>query len=1106
MQIFTPFLCLVTIVQFACSCDQTFYTNENGTDHEGCLEEGGCLTLDYVLTNLDLLIDSNGMYYDDCVCIVITYSQDVLVDEFNLTYAKYQNLTLTGVGNPTLNFHRTNVSQQILFSGHIETGYTFYIEGITIINVNRIKFDTFYILKFKDCTIAHCSRFEFHSMFQMAFYTCLVEHNRGSVNNRELIFVADNINKFYIIDSIFVYNTYNDGTIINKIPSSFVYGIYSPVMVLIDNSTFSSNNASIFKSERLSKSNEITYITILFFDSTFTNNTSTLPHIVKLEIGSLHNFDYTNDVTLAKNVLFGRVSFQNLVFSNNTASSSKEDFNSAAILKLENAVDNNHALGARQRNNINMENLTFSSNLATALSIKKVYVTLSPPMYFFNNHGVYGGAIQSIGSIFKTYLFENQTIGPIMIFEQNTAELGGALYSRGEPYCSYIFIQDKYNGPANKSYFQAIDNYALSTGNDVFIYNPNCGQFVEETIDFSTGPNYINFTNSKMELFFGQKIHHTAIVTDYKGHFESCLSQVNPVYSDNSGSVELMGGTETLLTSGYTVTDMYFSSINSSLQNVSISLVFACFNLDTFGSIDITISPCPFGYEFKHDLGICECIHAKEMNCDNGLGFACIKHNYWIGEIKTKDFDDDKTNVEIHNCQYPFCTRNLKPCPIQGLHDTHFELPSQQDDQCNGLNGGLLCRGCREGAVFTFEAVKCIPVSHCHEWHPYIVILCAIAFQLLLSFLIIASLKTRYKTGIGHIYGPVFFLSLMKILPFGSDKSLYNLKIVLSLFQSIALLNLEVIGEIPWCFFQECNHLLNYSIRLAAPLIVIVPLLINLRITKRFLPRQYSRLQFSALELVAFLFFICYWSVSNTSINLLTPHISKILGWRVSVSLDAVYLRDPIHIVGFVFAVLILGFICLPLVVLITFAPIIQKRFRMYHIQPLLDSFHSAYKRPFRWYSGVYFIAWIVLNCDLPYLATKVTIFAVSLMHFMIQPYHYQWLNAIDTFLLIIACLICSLLPGDMATTTLKLEEIIVIYIVVIVVIIYIVVGGCVMIFKTQLLILRNKMTEAMSSKRRNSIQHELHSDILDSGDIDILSRSTPTVTVLDINSNTSDT
>ena len=51
----------------------------------------------------------------------------------------------------------------------------------------------------------------------------------------------------------------------------------------------------------------------------------------------------------------------------------------------------------------------------------------------------------------------------------------------------------------------------------------------------------------------------------------------------------------------------------------------------------------------------------------------------------------------------------IPPCPIIGLAQISNQLPIVQDEQCNRLYGGALCRSCKEDAVLIFEAVKCIP-------------------------------------------------------------------------------------------------------------------------------------------------------------------------------------------------------------------------------------------------------------------------------------------------------------------------------------------------------------------------------------------------------------
>ena len=102
------------------------------------------------------------------------------------------------------------------------------------------------------------------------------------------------------------------------------------------------------------------------------------------------------------------------------------------------------------------------------------------------------------------------------------------------------------------------------------------------------------------------------------------------------------------------------------------------------------------------------------------FGVACIRHGYWLGKINPDDVLVEDTLNHTAPCQYPYCKTDLPPCPISGLSQTYNKLPVAQYEQCNGLYGGLLCRSCREDAVFSFEAVNCIPSSNCEPWQPYV--------------------------------------------------------------------------------------------------------------------------------------------------------------------------------------------------------------------------------------------------------------------------------------------------------------------------------------------------------------------------------------------------
>ena len=188
--------------------------------------------------------------------------------------------------------------------------------------------------------------------------------------------------------------------------------------------------------------------------------------------------------------------------------------------------------------------------------------------------------------------------------------------------------------------------------------------------------------------------------------------------------------------------------------------------------------------------GTCECmdIASHDVQCDFVLGVACIRHGYWLGNINADNVLED-TLIDTAPCQYPYCKADLLPCPITGLAQTYNQLPIAQDEQCNGLYGGLLCRSCRKDAVFSFEAVNCIPSSNCKPWQPYVTLVLVVVFQLVLGFGIVIVLKASFKTGIGHLYGPLFFVAVLRLVPFGYYKEYVLLKFTVSVFQSVLLLN-----------------------------------------------------------------------------------------------------------------------------------------------------------------------------------------------------------------------------------------------------------------------------------------------------------------------------
>ena len=745
--------------------------------------------------------------------------------------------------------------------------------------------------------------------------------------------------------------------------------------------------------------------------------------------------------------------------------------------------------------NLHISNINIINNTGTGLKLKQLKVFFNN-ITFYNNTGVYGGGM----SLYRTRIY---LTGPL-IFERNKALFGGAIY---------IAIAETFDHPYCTTFEQITftSNSAGTIGADVFIEDGfSVSQIIyfafpciNETIPISvrgdhiiSGPYNITInpqSNSTINLFPGQKLTYSAKVTDYFGNLTSCLVNIILECGNNvCEHVQLTGETQSLLSTGNFTTNQYLTS-NVEHHDYSLKLQFLCLNTNAEVYANVNLTSCHLGYVFQTPQpiqGTCECVHiaSDDVQCDFVLGVACIRHGYWLGKINADNALED-TVIDTAPCQYPYCKTDLPPCPIIGLTQTYNQLPTTEDEQCNGLYGGLLCRSCRENAVFSFEAVNCIPSSNCEPWQPYVTLVLVVVFQLVLGFGIVLGLKASFKTGIGHLYGPLFFIAVLRLVPFGYYKEYDQLKFIISIFQSVLLLNLEVFGKILWCFFSNINPLLNYSLHFLGPFIIAVVLLSTVLLA-RYYPRQFLSLQSSPVQAICLLILLSFWSVSDTCIQLLKPTttLSGVKGWRVALQPNIQNLKDPYHIVTWIISTVLLIFLLVPFILLLFLSPLLRRKFNLTHIQPLLDAFQSCYDDKFRWYSGVYLLSWIILNINMPYYVMEIILVAVGTLHFMIHPYKYRWLNIVDTLLLVDLNLLASLTSVNSSNSIHK-KTVPISYILVVLPLTYITFGGVWIISviirkwcKCKLSTVRNTNEEEMV----NLLEDEEEEEVVDSGDRDI--------------------
>ena len=134
------------------------------------------------------------------------------------------------------------------------------------------------------------------------------------------------------------------------------------------------------------------------------------------------------------------------------------------------------------------------------------------------------------------------------------------------------------------------------------------------------------------------------------------------------------------------------------------------------------------------------------------------------------------------------------------------------------------------------------------------------------------------------------------------------------------------------------------------------------------------------------------------------------------------FLYNIIYIPVAIPALLVLLVVITPLLTVLLFSPVLSKIVNLHKIKPFLDEFQSCYKDKYRWYSGVYFFAWIIIvtihgNKSITIPIIQTLIFVLMGIQFLIQPYQSRVLNITDTLLLMDLNFLIALMHSKYVTS-----------------------------------------------------------------------------------------
>ena len=643
-------------------------------------------------------------------------------------------------------------------------------------------------------------------------------------------------------------------------------------------------------------------------------------------------------------------------------------------------------------------NLDFTNNNGTPLYLYRVHVIVFGDVVISNNNAVIGGGMFITGSLIAIY---HATI----TFANNVASYGGAICA------TECFVEEHY--PNGSIVFD--NNHAtygpvvLSLLNWYDVTNAGCVA-LQDAANIVSLPTNMSFnSDNTTSVFPGQTIVGDVMAIDCFGNGSFCIADVY-LLCDGDICIDYgLNGPSTIFLSDGSVNTGLAVVVNNQSNAKDITLKMACKFLGIDQSvalmINVSLLSCPLGFIFDQFTGQCECANSMDGNfvCSKDVGVSCVRQGYWYSNA----------SGTVSRCAHLFCdySKYRSGClPSVSPDFTNYVLlGNSQDDQCLDGHGGTLCTGCVHNKLPTYGALQCIDSDKCAKWHPYVLLFLNFMIPFINGiFLIMFVARIKLSIGSGYLYGPLFYLAVLSLIPLSSYSG--TLSTIILSFIATFLLKFHILSYMPWCFI-DTSLLTSKWFELIAPSVVAVASLLTVSTFKHChkLVRLVQQSPLETTRLYIILISVLFWSLASTAISVITPvHLSGVEGARVHLQPDLPYLSGG-HIPLWIISVIIL-LVLYSIVVIFTFP---CSHNLIPRLKPLLNEFQSCYKDSHCWYGGVYFIMWTILQAmtiTSNYRIFQTFTIGLTVTHGLLQPYEKKWLNIIDGLLLcclsITSCLV----------------------------------------------------------------------------------------------------
>ena len=362
--------------------------------------------------------------------------------------------------------------------------------------------------------------------------------------------------------------------------------------------------------------------------------------------------------------------------------------------------------------------------------------------------------------------------------------------------------------------------------------------------------------------------------------------------------------------------------------------------------INVTINPCPTGFQLSEETSSCVCNrYIEELNrnvtCNPQTESFIHNGSIWFG------YDEQsQCFITSSDCEFNYCFNN----------EVNFTIQTQ-DDQCVHGRSGIMCGQCAKGYSLMLGSNKC---GKCTNDTLALLVVFAVAGVALVLLLLCLNLTVSF----GTINGLIFYANILKLHEdyFFPD---YNSVSPLTLF--ISILNLDF--GIPTCFISSLNATLKTWLQFVFPvylwltvIVIAVVTHFSSRISKLFGRNIISVI--ATLLLLSFtkLFRVCVlvWQVGHYYCN---GKIQRV--WAFDANVD--YWSSE-HTAMVIVAAFVFVFLALPYTLILVFSPLIEKylsRLKLFwwwvKLKPFIDAYDGPYRDKYRFWTGLLLLARLIL-------------------------------------------------------------------------------------------------------------------------------------------------